>query len=201
MAVPFSAVPKYAMSPFGHLITGVPDRYAFEIHSPRSRSVVSVRRNVSTRAVSGHERDSARSAVIERMRQTDPAWLWTGPEVPRVRPYYDGLFAADDGRVWIAVVGEVARRAGSINMGGPAAMGGGSQGRQPPPRISSASDYKPPPPAPARYDVYEPNGAYVGQVEIPPNVSSVVRRGNHLWALRYDDDDVQYVVRYRIAWK
>jgi len=59
----------------------------------------------------------------------------------------------------------------------------------------------PPTPRPALYDVFEPNGAYVGQVEVPPRVSTVVRRGDYVWGVEFDDDDVQRVVRFRIVWR
>jgi len=194
MGVPFAPTPRTVMSPLGHLVTGLADRYAFEIHAVPGRPVTSVRRNVEAVSVTRHERDSARDAVVERMRRTEPAWSWNGPGIPAHKPYYADLFAADDGRIWVAVVGEVAQRVGSVSGGG----GGGGPAR---PNRPAAPASVPPTPRPALYDVFEPNGAYVGQVEVPPRVSTVVRRGDYVWGVEFDDDDVQRVVRFRIVWR
>jgi hypothetical protein len=190
--VPFSPVPKWAMSPFGWLVTGIPTRYAFELHVP-GKPIVSVRREVKAEAVSSHERDSARAAVEQRMRRTDPSWSWNGPEIPSTRPYYAGLAVGEDGRIWVPVVPELAPTIGSVST----TMGTTGFGRTGPPPSQSATGT----PRPALFDVYEPDGSYVGQVQVPPRVSTAVRRGDYLWGIQLDDDDVQHVVRFRIAWK
>jgi hypothetical protein len=82
--VPFAAMPRWTMSPLGYLVTGVSDRYAFEVHGKPSEPVVSVRRpNVPAIPVSNQERDSARAAVETSMRRVDAAWTWNGPPIPR----------------------------------------------------------------------------------------------------------------------
>jgi hypothetical protein len=49
--------------------------------------------------------------------------------------------------------------------------------------------------------VFEPDGTWLGQVEIPPRVSTMVRRGDLVWGVGYDEDDVATVRRYRIVWR
>src|SRR6185503_10543159 len=109
-------------------------------------------------------------------------------------PLYEDLQVALDGRIWVALVPEVSNRVGSIS------SGGGGVG---PPGTSRTRPQGPPPPTPrpALYDVFEPDGQYLGQVQVPPKVSSVVRRGDQVWAIAFDDDDVPRIKRYRIAWK
>ena len=51
------------------------------------------------------------------------------------------------------------------------------------------------------YDAIEPDGTYLGQVEVPAGVVSFVRRGDQVWGVEFDEDDVPRVARYRIAWR
>jgi hypothetical protein len=190
--VPFWPQRHVAMSPLGHMIAGFPNRYAFEIHRPDG-PVISVRRDVKPEPVSRQERADARREIEEGMRQTVPTWTWSGPDIPDTKPYYSGLQVALDGRIWVVLTSEVSPRAGSVSMGG----GSGPPSRTRP----SVSGPPPKPPRPALYDVFEPDGQYLGQVQVPAKVSSVVRRGDQVWAIAYDDDDVPRIKRYRIAWK
>jgi hypothetical protein len=190
-SVPYHPQRRQAMSPFGHLVSGLPSRYAFEIHRDGG-AVTSVRREVPPTPVTRQERDSARNAVIERMRQVNPSWSWNGPEIPRNKPAYEQLYTGDDGRIWVALVAEQSE-------GGPfrAMMGGGAGG---PPGVQQRPATARPEPRPALYDVYEPDGTYLGQVRVPAGFRSFVRRGNHVWGVEIGDDDVPRVARYRIAW-
>jgi hypothetical protein len=107
---------------------------------------------------------------------------------------YGGLEVGLDGRIWIAIIPEVAPRVGSLS------SGGGSIGGSPrtPPASRNAD---PVPPRPALYDVFEPDGRYLGQVRVPARVSTVLRRGDHVWAVALDEDDVPRIKRYRIEWR
>lgn len=190
--VPFSPTRIVTISPFGYLIAGLPDRYAFEIHQPGG-PVVSVRRDVKPEPVSRAERAEARREVEERMRQTDPTWSWNGPDIPDVKPLYADIQVGLDGRIWVALRPEVSPRVGSSSGGGGV---GPPSSRRPAPQPASREA-----PRPALYDVFEPEGRYLGQVQVPARVSSVVRRGDHIWGVAYDEDDVPRIKRYRIAWK
>jgi hypothetical protein len=190
--VPFMPQRLVALSPLGAFIAGYPDRYAFEIHQPDG-SVISIRRQVKPEPVSRSERANARREVEERMRQTDPTWSWNGPDIPDVKPFYADLQVALDGRIWVAILPEVSTRIGSTTSGG-----GMGPSRAPRPRPQGPP---PPDPRPALYDVFEPDGQYLGQVQVPARVSSVVRRGDTVWAVAFGEDDVPRIKRYRIAWK
>ena len=188
--LPFAPKRVVAMSPFGYFVAGYPDRYSFELHQS-GKPVVSVRRDVKPEPVSRAERAEARKQTEDRMRQTDPTWSWNGPDIPDWKPLYSDIQIGLDGRIWIALVPEVSRRvgntSGSIGAGGP----GGSR----PPAQPTGE-----PRRPALYDVYEPDGSYLGQVQVPAGVSSVLRRGNQVWGVEFDADDVPRIKRYRIAW-
>jgi hypothetical protein len=51
------------------------------------------------------------------------------------------------------------------------------------------------------FDVYEPNGTYLGQVQVPARVDPIVMRGDLIWATTCNDDGVPSVGRYRISWR
>lgn len=188
--VPFAPSRIVVMSPHGYLVAGLPDRYAFEIHQP-GRQVISVRRDVRPERVSRAEKTEARAEVEARMRQTDPAWSWNGPDIPDTKPFYAGIQVGIDGRIWVAIVPENSSRVGSVS----GTAGVGPAAREPRPRATEGD-----PPRPALYDVFEPDGVYLGQVQVPARVSTVLRRGDHVWGVAVDADDVPRVKRYRIAW-
>ena len=208
--LPFSAPLIWRASPLGYLVTALPDRYAFELLVPRARGtasapatwrpgdpVLSVRRDVRPEAVTRQERDSARNDVMESMRRLNPAWSWTGPDIPATKPLFKDIAIGMDGRIWIPVVPEVTLRLGAImGPGGAGSAGTGPRGPRP-----ARSPQRPVPPRPARYDVFEPSGVYLGQVRIPPRTTVAVRRGDHLWAIVFDEDDIATLKRYRIGWR
>jgi hypothetical protein len=187
--VPFAPNRVVAMSPFGYLVAGYPARYAFEIHQP-GQAVVSVRRDVTPEPVSRSERAEGRKQVEDRMRQTDPAWSWNGPDVPSHKPLYYGLHVGLDGRIWVSLTPDASRIGG---ISGTAGVGAPSR--------RSAPDSNAEPPKPTLYDVFEPDGRYLGQVQLAAGVSPVLRKGEQVWAVAIGDDDVPRVKRYRIAWK
>jgi hypothetical protein len=185
--VPFAPKRMVTFSPLGYLVAGYPTRYAFEIH--QGRSVVSVRRDARADLVTRAERAEGRRNLEERMRQTDPAWSWNGPEIPDTKPLYHGIHLGLDGRIWISLTPEPSNRPGSV-------FGSIGQGGQ---RPRPAADQAPP--RPTSHDVFEPDGTYIGQVQVPAGVSPVLRKGDQIWAVAIGDDDVPRIKRYRIAWR
>jgi hypothetical protein len=214
--VPFLAVPVSAFSPLGYFVTGMPDRYAFELRVPPDSArppasgtrrfpqwkdgdpVISIRRpDARPFAVTAQERDDERAIIEERMRRVDPRWTWNGPEIPRTKPFFTKLVVGLDGRIWVPLITEVGPQVATFSSGAVGGGRAGSAGTGAPP----SSTRPPAPPTKALYDVFEPSGAYVGQVEIPPRVMPVVHRGDFIWAVAFDADDVASVKRYRIVWR
>jgi hypothetical protein len=189
--VPFAPIRYVAISPLGYLVAGYPNRYAFEIHQP-GRAVVSVRRDVKPEPVSRSERAEGRKGIEERMRQTDPNWTWNGPGIPENKPAYYGLIVGLDGRIWISLSPETGPKIGGIS-----GTSGVGPGMARPPRREADRE----PSKPTLYDVFEPDGRYLGQVQVPAGASAVVRKLDQVWAVAFGDDDVPRLKRYRIAWK
>jgi hypothetical protein len=189
--VPFAPKRLMTMSPLGYLVTGYPNRYAFEMHQP-GHSLVSVRRDVKADQVTRAERREARERIEERMRQTDPAWSWNGPDIPDTKPLYHTINMGLDGRVWIGLTPEAGPRIGGLS-----GTSGAGQGA---PRTARPTADRGPS-QPTLYDVFEPDGRYLGQVQLPAGFSAAARKGDQVWGVALGDDDVPRLKRYRIAWR
>lgn len=197
--VPFAPFQFAVMSPLGYLVTGSADRIALDIHEP-VKPIASIRRSVVARPVSAKERDSARADVTEEMRTTAPNWSWNGPDIPKTKPVYQELFVGGDGRLWVEL--EEGPRAkedsAAANRGDVMFAEGRGRGRgAAPPKIQWSC----PAAGVSLFDVYEPTGRYLGQVQIPARVDPIIMRGDFVWATTCNDDDVPSVVRYRILWR
>ena len=186
LGVPFNASPIWIWSPLGYLVTSVPTRYSLELLVPGG-SIVSIRRDVPAVIVSDAERRLERERVETYMRLTQPNWSWGAVDIPRTKPVFSQIFIGSDGRIWVSL---------------------GDSPTAPPPTRPAPQPGAPrervPPGARRRaqlYDVFEPDGRYLGQVETPSQTVVRIRRGDFVWATSYDADDVAFVKRYRIAWR
>jgi hypothetical protein len=124
------------------------------------------------------------------------SWEWDGPDVPRTKPPIKRLTVDDDGRIWVRV-SQPAKLNNDVRI----------PDRPAGPRESYGID------APRRwvepmvFDVVEPSGRYIGQVRFPDGVVQTpapearwAARGDTIWLVVQDKDDVQTVKSYRIRW-
>lgn len=98
LPVPFSAGPLSAWHPRGGFATAQGDTYA--ITWPRDAGQLRVERSVAAVAVSTPEAAQERAYVTKGLQWLDPAWVWTGPEIPSSKPMLSSLFVGTDGSVW-----------------------------------------------------------------------------------------------------
>lgn len=189
--VPFAATEEWTFSPLGYFVQGVSTRYAFDLHRPEG--VLRIERAVDPVPVHPDERANEEERATFNMRQMVPDWRWNGPPIPDTKPAYGDLLAAKDGRIWV-VVSLSGERIPADEMEDPHGAHDGSGGGRPmpPPRRWRT---------PAAYDVFEPDGRYLGRVHAPDDLSrypTPVIEGDRVWAVRRDEMGVQYVVRYRV---
>jgi hypothetical protein len=189
VVLPFAPAVFIAMSPAGHFVTAVSNRYAFEIVRNGS-PIVSVRRAVNPTSVTSSERSAARSSLISQARAIDPGWSWNLPEIPSTKPTFVGLHVATDGRIWIAQQPRDSERAVAVAV----PRSGGGTGRRP-----SGSAFSCPRTAEQLYEVFETDGAFFGQVLIPANVEVFAQIGRNVWTATCVDD-APVVKRFRIEW-
>jgi hypothetical protein len=204
MLLPYWPEPSWTLSPMGYVISGVPSRYAIDLRIPNVTAggspaaahvgppvwregdrVVSIRRQVPQLPVSDAERNAHRNRITNTLREAQSDWSWKGPDVPRVKPAYNLLKAALDGRIWVQIalpsVPKVPRPADPPDCPECAALFG----------------------AAVVMDVFEPDGAYVGQVSFESASTQYlsVMRGDVVWGVVFGPNDVPSVKRWRVSWQ
>jgi hypothetical protein len=193
--MPYASSIVYTLSPTGSVVVTNSGRYEIEFQRD-GKSVARFARTMAPVRVTSAERAAARKYAETKLRQTDPNWAWAGADIPDTKPFFGFPIVALDGRIWLlqsAHLGDLYTEPSTINNGGSVGRGGGA----PPVRNETpTSQIKP-----KRYDVFESDGKFLGQVELPGGVSPRVSRGDLLWDSVVGDDDVIYVKRFRIVWR
>ena len=179
--VPFAPRLRWTVHPNGRFLTGLPSEYRIDL--PREDGVLRIERATDPAPVSDAERADHRERLIRTMRNTDPNWTWNGPPIPEHKPFYQELLAGRDGRIWVRLSTE----------GHPVA----NVDHDPENPYSMPVNWV----EPLRYDVFEPDGTYLGAVVPPDGFSAFpdpIFDGDHVWAVTRDELGVERVVRFRI---
>ncbi len=178
---PFRPRFQWTFHPSGHFLTGMPSEYRIDL--ARDDGVLRIERAVDPVPVLDEERAHAREQMVRSRRETDPNWSWSGPPVPRHKPFFRSLRTGRDGRIWVRVSTE----------GYPVE----NEDHDPADPSSMPVIWR----EPVRYDVFEPDGTYLGVV-VPPDgttLSTAVFDGDYVWAVTEDELEVERVVRFRIV--
>ena len=181
VGVPFSPEFLWTVHPSGHFVTGLSSEYRIDL--PRDDGVLGIERAADPAPVHDRERADERERVTRMMRNTDPEWSWNGPPIPERKPFFRQLLAGRDGRIWVRLATE--------------AQPVENEDHDPENPFSAPVFWE----EPVRYDVFEPDGTYLGVVAPPDGFSTFVAPvfdGDHVWAVTRDELGVQRVVRYRI---
>jgi hypothetical protein len=184
--VPFSPVEHWALSPLGYMVGGLSTRYAIDQYLPDG-TVLRVERVLDPVPVAAGEKADAEADVRWILRQTQPDWTWNGPAIPDAKPPFRDLYVGKDGRIWVL-----------LSMPGE---------RIPDDQLPPPGDRPDPRPGypwrePVAFDVFEPDGTYLGRVDAPGGIALTpepVFDGDRVWAVVRDELDVQYVTRFRVA--
>jgi hypothetical protein len=171
---PTDPVKVHVVTPLGHMVVGVNDEYTFEVHRP-GEPPVSIER--VHEPVSFHPDERAEwQAVADWLRRHDhPGQI---RDVQDRKLAYRSFLADQQGRVWVRLHVE-AQKDESIEVT--------SRERGGPPLVSWVE--------PAVYDVFEPDGTYLGRVRFPWRTVPIVIRGDTAWGVRRGDVGEQYMVR------
>ena len=186
--VPFSPIISWAYSPLGYMVGGLSTRYAISLFLEPGNVLRIERSDWQPVPVLTDERDEQERIMTATMRQVDPGWRWNGQPIPDTKPPFSRFFVAEDGRIWVQLHEEgyqVETEVDAIDNAGPGHV-------QVPPRTWFE---------PVAFDVFEPDGRYLGMVRAPEGFSmnpTPVARGDTLWAVVRDEMEVPYIVRFRI---
>jgi hypothetical protein len=185
--VPFSPTEEWTLSPDGYFVGGVGTRYAIELSKPEG--MLRLERVVDPVPVDGDEKSNAEVVATDNMQNMVPGWRWNGPSIPDTKPPFSDLLAAQDGRIWVRL-SQPGERIPADELDTPQT---GADGRPRPQKLWRE---------PVAFDVFEPDGRYVGMVRAPRGFSMhpvPVIRGDTVWAIVRDELDVQHLKRLHVT--
>jgi len=149
--VPFSPQVVYAFTPERRMVAGISDRYRFDIHHPDG-TILRIEKPNSRVPIQPEEAAwYERWATASRSR-VQPGWVWNGPPIPPHKPAFEAFFPDPSGRIWVLRPGP-----GQIQENGvedatdPSVLWNNPRWRD---------QYF--------FDVFDPEGAFLGSLQIPP---------------------------------
>lgn len=182
-SAPFQPGNWTRLSRDGGLVSGPGDPYVLYLLPRDGGKPVRIEREHTPVPVSATERDERRRQITENMVRVNPAWTWTGPDIPSTKPAYRGLQVGRDGRIWVAL-STLAEPIPQAELPVPRA------GQPPRTQLTTRE--------PSVYDVFSPAGRLLGRVALPSRTRIMTMGGAHVWGVRRDSLDVEYAVRFRI---
>ena len=168
----------WAWSPLGYMVVGVNDAYRFELRPP-NRPVVRIERMATTVKVLPEERAELETRNAWYRKYQARFMTADFPSIPSTKPPYRDFLIGEDGLVWVLRHVTAER----LNEG------------------DEGTPDRPPSPAwvePSVYDLFEPDGTYLGEVRVPKGTRLSLARGESAWGTRQGEAGENYVVRLRI---
>lgn len=184
--VPLAPGVETAYSPLGYWVAGLSTDYRIDLQRTDG-PWIRIERDWEPVPVNSEEADTRRRQIRENFRNNYPGWSWNGPDIPANKPPFSGILVSEEGRIWV-VVPSLSEEIMSV---ADAREEEEATGR-PANRFG----------APLAFDVFEPNGDYLGRVEAPLGMSLTPRpviRGDLVWAVMRDELDVPQVTRFRVS--
>ena len=180
--VPFAPSEAWTLLPEGAFAHAISSDYRIAIL--RTAQPLRIERVAASVPVTPGEASEEERRITRNMRSTDPDWRWNGPPIPDTKPPFRSLFAGRDGRLWVMV----SRPAVEVD----------DPSHDPSDPDSLEDRWK----EPIAFDVFEPDGTYLGAVSAPLGFSPYpvpVFDGDSVWAVTTDELGVQRVVRFRVV--
>lgn len=171
---PYRTQTYWGWHPDGYFVVGVSDEYSLEAR--RSDGVLRIRRDVEALPVHPEEADAWRRQ-FEWMEQQPRYFPPEGEWIPATMPPFSGIEVGNDGRIWVR------RNTHPIQIPVDEAPDGQ-------PAVGWAQPFV--------YDVFEADGAFLGEVRFPERFEPYLFRTGYVWGVRRGDFDEQYVVRLSI---
>ena len=176
---PFPTETRSAWSPLGYLVTGRNDVYDIELRKPEG--TVHLTRDVERSPVGREEQaewELHRQSLIQRNRAKGGDNVYE--PIPDEKPFFREIHVGEDGRIWVFRYVTAEKR----------------------------HDIEPLPERPERslltwrepwtYDVFEPDGTFLGSALVPESFFPHVFRGERIWGVHADIEGVERVLRLRV---
>jgi hypothetical protein len=178
-----SYAPNYSWDwhPAGFFVAGNGGRYEIVLERRDAKPVV-IRRTAPPVPIQPDERAEEIERITWSMRQTQPGWTWNGPEIPETKAPLTGITVTRDGNIWarVATPSELI----------PTDELPPQREKGPPVR-----HYR----SPVVYEVFSPDGRFLGRVPMPPRTTMIQADGDYFWGIMRDADDLPSVVRFKLA--
>lgn len=182
---PFTVLTRYVVSPLGYLVVGHNDSYDIELRKPEG--TVHLTRDLERVALRPEEQaewNEFRDGLVRRTAEAGtqvPGRQVEFLPIPDHKPFFRELYAGEEGRIW--VFRYVAAEKRDVVEPVP--------GRPDRPLLTWRE--------PFTYDVFEPDGRFLGTVVLPDDFEPRVFRGTRIWGTRTDEAGVEQVVRLRVV--
>jgi hypothetical protein len=197
ISLPYYPVSIWTWHPQGYFITARTDRYAVDLRIPRRAPgedarpprwrpgdpVVSIRAEVDPVPIHPDERRGRERDIQERLRRARGERTGSLGPVPTVKPILSSIHVGDDGRIWVSLHAESERFERT-----PTTLPSGEVVEGVPWRQTFV------------YDVFQPNGVYLGRVSFPQGLGRARFRGDEAWGFVRDEQGITTLERYRIHW-
>jgi hypothetical protein len=174
-----SAAKVTAYSPNFGLMIGVNDRYEFDVFKSDGR-VLRIQRDRPPVQIGDEEHiayEAWREYMANLMAKTKTP---VRGQTPRTKPVYRSLHFSSSGDVWVRLYAEGQKKANYV----PA-----------PPGAEPVSPFF----EPTEFDVFDPEGRYLGPVHIPDEISVIIFGDEVLWGWRTGAQGEPQVVRMRLS--
>lgn len=166
---------RYAWSPLGYLVAGHNRTYSFDLLRP-DEPVLRIVRDAEPVRLKAEERDQWRAWGAYFSKRSGKTY-----SLPSTKPAFRDIYVGDEGRIWVDRYAEAVRR-------------------EPRPRDDDRPERLPLTwRQPRTFDVFEPDGVFLGTVIGPPETWLVRWRGEYVWGVERGPSDEPYVVRFRIV--
>jgi hypothetical protein len=183
--VPYSPTSTWTFSPEGYFVGGLSTDYRIELYRTDGLPL-RIERTWEPVSVPAAEKNAAQERITRNFQRNFPGWRWNGPPIPDTKPPFRSISAGEDGRIWVML-----SQPSTEIMTEAEAKAEYDRTQRHPDRFRER----------VAYDVFEPDGTYLGRVETPEGFSTSpepIFRGDYVWATMRDENEVTYIVRFRI---
>ena len=167
--------------PDGYFVVAHGGKYEIVIARTGMKPVV-IRRTAPPVMLLPEQRSDEKELITYNMRRTQPGWAWSGPDIVGEKAPLGGITIARDGNIWarVATPSELIPEAERVPQKEKAAP---------------VQRWR----APTIYEVYSPDGRFLGRIPMPQRTTMMQADGDYFWGVTRDDDDLPSIVRFRIV--
>ena len=177
----YDPVVKWTWHPHGYFVAAFGARYAVDLRRPAG-PVLRIERAAQPQIPVPAGERAELDSIFAALRRQQPAGGGEAPTpVPAVKPFIRELATGADGRIWVRPHLPSVERTDPVDTTLPV--------EQRPRRWTE----------PTAWDVFDPDGTYLGRVPLPPRTTLYAMRGENAWGTVRDENDVPYLVRWRIV--